>query len=270
MKKVVLLVVAVCFTVLTFAQDAGALVEQANAAVESKDYAKAIELYEKVLATPDHGQNVENISKAVDQLKLVVAKGNAKEAFATKDYTKAVEVYNGLIESKPGDAAVLELAGKGFYNEGAKNYKSKSYLDAVKCFTVAEKEFKYEKATKLKNASIKKLAGELASEGKISVDDVDVCDENKELLKKGLAKAYVTEGNGFYKNATAVLIAANEKVSAGSITTADDAYVKEVGKVKTELKKAIQMLEKAKGLDTTNKNAQVLLEACTNQLSALK
>lgn len=269
MKRVVLLLVAVCFTALSFAQDAGALIEQANAAVESKDFAKAIELYEKVLATPDHGQDAENIGKAVKQLKSVVAKESAKDAIDAKDYAKAVEVYKELIASESDDATIMEQAGKSFYNAGAISYKAEAYLDAAKCFTVAEKEFKFTKAKKYKTASLKKVAEAFAAEGKVSVDDVDVCDQNKILLKKGLAKAYVSDGNELYKSGTAILIAANEKVSAGSMTTADDAYVKEVEKVKAELKKAVEVLEKAKEIDASNKNAKALLDACTAQLSAL-
>ena len=259
MKKVVLLLIAVCFTALTFAQDAGALVEQANAAVESKDYAKAIELYEKVLATPDHGQDEANINKVLSQLRPVVAKEEAKAAIAAKDYPKAIEIYQGLIKD---DAAIEEQAGKIFYNSGIANYKAKSYVEAAKCFTVAETKFNYAKAAKYKNASLKKVATGLAAEGKMSAEGVELCDANKELLTKSLANVYVSEGNKLYKSGAGILSAANEKVNAGSLKTDDAAYTAEVEKANKEFKAAVEVLEKALEIDASNANATKLIEAC--------
>lgn len=261
MKRVVLLVVAVCIAVVSFAQDAGALVEQANAAVESKDYAKAIELYEKVLATPDHGQDEANINKVLAQLKPVVAKEKAKEAIAAKDYPAAIEIYKGLM-ADGGDAALAEQAGKRFYNAGIVSYKAKDYLDAAKCFTVAEQEFKYEKAGKYRSAALKKVAEGMAAEGKMSVDGVELCDANKELLTTSLAKAYVSEGNGLYKKGAGILSAANEQVNAGTLKTDDAAYAAEVTKANKEFKAAVVVLEKALEIDASNANATKLLEAC--------
>ncbi len=264
MKRVVLLVVTVCLTVFVFAQEqnAGEMVEKANAAVENKEYAKAVELFESVLAIPDHGQNEENIKKVLDQLKPVVAKDNAKAAIDAKDYTKAVELYKAAIADFPNDASIGEIAGKMFYNEGILSYKAAKFLDAVKCFTTAEKEFAYEKAGKYKNASLKKIAQELAKEGKTSVDEVEVSAENKELLKGSLAGVYVSDGNDLYKKGAEILSAANQKVNDGAMTTADDAYTAEVAKAKKEFTAAIKILEKAAALDPSNANAAKLLEAC--------
>ena len=50
MKKVVLLLVAVCFSVFSFAQDAAEKINQANEALQNKDYAKALELYESAMS----------------------------------------------------------------------------------------------------------------------------------------------------------------------------------------------------------------------------
>lgn len=269
MKKVLLLLVAVCFTALTFAQDAGALVEKANAAVEAKDYATAVELYEKVLKTPDHGQDEENINKVLGQLKPVVAKAEAKEALDAKDYPKAIELYNAAIAEFPADASIKTTASKMFYNAGITSYKAKDFIDAVKCFTIAEKQFANAKAGKNKNAALKKVATGIAAEGKTTVDEVELCDENKQLLLKSLANVYVSSGNKLYKSGSDLLIAANEKVTAGSMTTADDAYKAEVGKVKAELNKAIGVLEKAQAADATNANAKKLIDACKAQIAAL-
>ncbi len=264
MKKVVLLVVTVCLTVFSFAQEqnAGELVEKANAAVESKDFAKAVDLFEKALAIPDHGQDVENINKVINQLKPIVAKDEAKSALDAKEYDKAEELYKAAMVDFPDDASILEQAGVRFYNEGIVSYKGKKYLDAVRCFSTAEKEFKYDKAAKYTAASLKKVAEELAAEGKTSVDEVNISADNKGLLIESLAKVYVSEGNELYKKGAEILSAANQKVNDGAMTTADDAYNAEVQKAKKEFTAAIAVLEKAAGLDPSNANASKLIEAC--------
>lgn len=268
MKRVVLLIIAVCFTVFSFAQEqnAGEIVEKANAAVESKDFAKAVELFESVLATPDHGQNEENINKVLNQLRPIVAKDKANGVLDAKEYDKAAELYKAAMTDFPDDASIVEQASTKFYNAGITSYKSKEYLEAAKCFTIAEKEFKNEKAEKYRNASLNKVAEGLASEGKTSVEDVIVCPENKELLIKSLSNAYFSEGYTLYKNGSAIITAANEKVSGGSMTTADDAYKAEVEKGKKEFNAAIPFLEKALELDSSNKNANNVLDACKKSI----
>jgi tetratricopeptide (TPR) repeat protein len=272
MKKVLLLFTAVFVTVFSFAQEQNAseLVEKANASVESKDYEKAVELFESVLAIPDNGQDAENIKNILSQLKPIVAKEKAKDAVEAKDYEKAIELYKAAMEEFSNDESIADAAGVSFYNEGIKNYKSEAYIEAAKCFTISEKEFNYDKAEKYKKASLNKVAEGLAAQGKTEVGDIELCKENKDLLTESLANVYVKEGNEHYKAGTAILIAANEKVGAGSMTTVDEAYTKEVDKAKSELKKAVEVLGKAKELDATNANAKALIDACNAQLSALQ
>jgi exonuclease VII small subunit len=81
-------------------------------------------------------------------------------------------------------------------------------------------------------------------------------------LTKGLANVYVSEGNDLYKKGAEVLSAANTKVNDGAMTTADEAYTAEVAKAKKEFAAALEVLEKAVGLDASNANAQKLIEAC--------
>ena len=266
MKKVLLLIVAVYFTVFSFAQEAGEVVEKANAAVESKDYAKAVELYESVLTIQDHGQDEENINKVLKQLRPIVAKDKAKGALDNKEYDKAAELYKEAMAGFPDDASIVEQAGLRFYNAGITNYKSKEYIEAVKCLTIAEKEFKYEKAVKSKSAVLKKVAEGLVLEGKTSVEEVNVSPENKELLMKSMSRVYFSKGYALYQSGSALITAANEKVSSGSMTTADDAYKTEVEKSKKDFTEAIPILEKALELDSTNKNATNVLDACKKSI----
>ena len=86
---------------------------------------------------------------------------------------------------------------------------------------------------------------------------------NNEKISSALANLYVSEGNELYKKGVSILNTANEKISAGSLKTTDDAYIAEVEKAKEEFRAAVEILEKAKTLDPTDKNAQALLDACS-------
>jgi tetratricopeptide (TPR) repeat protein len=80
-------------------------------------------------------------------------------------------------------------------------------------------------------------------------------------VSDALANVYVSEGNDLYKKGVAILTSANEKVSSGAISTADDAYTAEVEKAKKEFREAVGVLDKALKLDPENSNAKKLKEA---------
>jgi tetratricopeptide (TPR) repeat protein len=83
-----------------------------------------------------------------------------------------------------------------------------------------------------------------------------------EKIEPALASVYVSEGNELYKAGAEILGEANKKVNAGTLKTDDPAYTAQVEKAQVEFKKAIEILEKAKALDASNKNVQTLLDAC--------
>lgn len=267
MKRLVLLVVAVFVSVMSFAQDQNPadLMNKANEAVQNKDFEKAIELFESVLAIPEHGQNVENINGVLDQLRPAVAKNKASEAIDNKEYDKALELYKAAIADYP-DAGITEQAGKMFYNEGIKSYKASDFLVAANSFSIAEKEFGYDKAEKYKTASLKKVAEGLAEEGKETVDGVDVSPANKEALIESLAKVYFSQGYELYQKGAEVIKEASEKVNAGSITTLDDEYKNAVAEGKKNFEQAIPFLNKSIALDSGNANAKKVLDACKQSL----
>ena len=257
MKKVVLLVVAVCFSVFSFAQDQNAsdLVTKANDAVTAKDYAKAVELFEQVLAIPDHGQDVETITKVLDQLKPIVAKDAAKSAYDSKDYAKAVELYSKIIEDYPADKAEFS------YNAGLAAYQGKDYEKAVDFFTASvEGGYKGETAQYYKAVALNKLNKD--AEYKAALEEGVAKFAGDDKLTKALANVYVSEGNDLYKKGAEILSAANTKVNSGSMSTTDDAYTAEVNKAKKEFAAALEVLQKAASLDASNANAQKLIDAC--------
>lgn len=257
MKKVVLLVVAVCLTVFSFAQDQNAseLVTKANDAVAAKDYAKAVELFEQVLAIPDNGQDTEQISKVLNQLKPIVDKDNAKTAYENKEYDKAVDLYSKMIEVYPDDKAEFS------FNAGLAAYQGKEYQKAVDFFTVAVAgDYKGETSQYYKAVALNKLNKD--AEYKAALEEGVAKFAGDDKLSKALANVYVSEGNELYKKGAGILSAANSKVNDGSMSTADDAYTAEVAKSKKEFAAALEVLEKAAALDASNANAQKLIEAC--------
>lgn len=278
MKKVVLLVVAVCWGVFSFAQDAAEKITQANEAMQAKDYAKAFELYESAMSNlgdvqvPDAinfniglaAYNSDNLEKAIEYFdKAIAANANVEKAYEykagaygkLKKTAEAIETYKKAIEVSPDDAASLS------YNAGIVAYKGKMYEEAISFFGAAvDGNYKGKTAQYYKAVAYKKLNNEEAYKTTL-VEGVEKFAGDKKM-SKALANIYVGEGNELYKKGAAVLSAANEKVNAGSMSTADDAYAAEVAKAKKEFSAAMEVLEKAAALDATNANAKKLIEAC--------
>uniref|UniRef100_UPI0032172698 tetratricopeptide repeat protein n=1 Tax=uncultured Draconibacterium sp. TaxID=1573823 RepID=UPI0032172698 len=277
MKKVVLLFVAVCFTVFSFAQDAAEKINQANEAMKTKDYAKAFELYESAMSNlgdvqvPDAinfniglaAYNSDNYNKAIEYFdKAIAADANADKAYEykagaygkLKKYKEAVESYEKAIEATPDDASLS-------YNAGITAYKGKIYEKAAVFFGAAvEGGYKAASAQYYKAVVLNKLNKDAEYKAAL-VEGVEKFSGN-EKLSSALANVYVSEGNELYKKGAAILSTANQKVNDGGMTTADDAYTAEVTKAKKEFAAAIEVLEKALALDAGNANATKLLEAC--------
>lgn len=265
-NRLFLVVFTVCISVFVFAQEKKAvdIMTEANQALEAKEYAKAVDLYEKVLAIPEHGMDVESINGALSQLKPIVIGDKASAALEKGEYNVAMELYKGLIKDYPAKTEIVEKAGKSFFNKGAANYKANDFITAASCFTISEKEFSFEaeKSAKYKEASLKKLAKQIVSEGKSLSDVTGVSDDNKVILKDAMAKVYVGDGNDQYKSSVEIINAANVKVQEGTLKTDDAAYTAELDKAKAGASNAIKVLEKALELDPTNANAQKLIDAC--------
>ncbi len=278
MKKVVLLVVAVCFTVLSFAQDAAEKINQANEALKAKDYAKALELYEDAMGNLGDVQvpetinyniglaayNSKNYEKSVTYFdKAIAANANiakshdykARSYSKLKDYANAIASYEASISLTEGDTKVL------VYNGAIAAYQGKDYDKAIEWFTLSVENgqkastAQYYKAVVLKKQKKNdEYKAALEAGAEMFPGDKKIC--------PALAKIYVGDGKILYKKGAAILSAANEKVNAGTLKTDDAAYTVEVDKAKVEFKAAVEILEKAKAADATNANAQTLIDAC--------
>jgi len=278
MKKVLLLVVAVFITVFSFAQDAAEKIKKANEAVNAKDYATAYKLYDEAMSNLGDVQvdasinfnigyaayKAENLEGAIKYFDKAiesgtnVAKSHEYKALAyndKKDYENAVANFEKAIET------ATEGADELIYNAGIAAYRGKLNEKAAGFFGKAfEAGYKGESAIYYKAVALKGLDKD--AEYKAALEEGIAKFPGDDKLSKSLAGVYVSEANELYKDGAAILTDANKKVNAGELKTDEPAYAAEVEKASAELKKAVEILEKAKVLDSSNKNVQTLLDAC--------
>ncbi len=277
MKKLLLLTVAVLFTVFAFAQDAAELINQGNEAMKAENYAKAFELYDKGMKNigdveVDNSINfnigfaayksnnwegaLEYFDKAIEA-GVNVSKSHEYKALVhneMEDYANAVKSYEQAIATAEGDAAPL------VYNAAIAAYRGDMYDKAVELFGKSvENNYKAETALYYKAVTLRKQNKD--AEYKATLEEGVKKFPNEDRLTSALANVYVSEGNELYKKGVAILTAANEKVSSGAMSTADEAYTAEVDKAKKQFSTAVSVLDKALAIDPDNANAKKLKEA---------
>lgn len=278
MKRVLLLIVAVSLTIFTFAQDAAEKLKQAQESLQAEDYAKAYQLYDEAMNNLGDVQvddainfnigyaayKAESLEGAVKYFTKAIEIGtNVPKCYEylalayndKKDYKNAVTNFEKAIETSTENTEAL------VYNAAIAAYRAEMMEKAVELFGKSvENGYKGETAIYYKAASLKKLNKD--DEYKATLEEGAAKFPGDSKIAPALANIYVSEGNELYKKGAAIISTANEKVSAGTISTADDAYTAEVNKAKDEFKAAVVVLEKAKELDSSNENAQKLLDAC--------
>jgi len=278
MKQVLLLVVAVLFSVFSYAQDAAEKLNQAQEAMKAEDYAKAYKLYDDAMNNLEGVEvpasinynigyaaykagNLEGAVKYFD--KAIEAGTNVSKCYEykalayndKKDYANAVANFEKAIETATEGTDALN------YNAGIAAYRGKMNDKAVGFFGKAyEAGYKGESAIYYKALALKGSGND--ADYKTTLEEGIAKFPGDEKISKALAGVYVSEGNELYKKGAAILGDANKKVTAGTLKTDAPAYIAEVEKSKVEFNAAIVILEKAKALDATNKNVQTLLDAC--------
>ena len=282
MKKGLLLVAAIFITVFSFAQDAAEKLNQAQEAMKSEDYAKAYTLYDEAMNNLGDVQvdasvnfNIgfaayksDNLEGAVKYFDKAIAAGtnvskcHEYKALAyndKKDYANAVASFEQAIATATEGADALN------YNAGIAAYRGKLNEKAVGLFGKAyELGYKGESSIYYKAVALKGSGKD--AEYKTTLEEGIAKFPGDDKISKALAGVYVSEGNEMYKAGAAIISAANEKVNKGTLKTDDPAYLAELDKSKVEFKAAMEILEKAKTLDATNKNVQTLLEACKSAI----
>ncbi|NQU88404.1 MAG: tetratricopeptide repeat protein [Mariniphaga sp.] len=283
MKRFLSIGILILTAVVVNAQDAADKINQANEAMQAKDYAKAFELYEGAMnnlgdvQVPDAinyniglaAYNSDNFEKAIEYLdKAIAAEANvakshdykARSYNKLKDYPNTVASYEAAIAASDGDSKTLK------YNAGIAAYRGEIFDKAISYFSQSvELGYKAETAQYYK-AVVCNKQGDKAGYKQALVEGAEKFPTDNKI-GAALAKLYVSEGNGLYKKGVAVLNAANEKVNGGAMKTTDAEYTAEVEKVKVEFQAASEVLEKAVQLDASNENASKLLDACKQSLT---
>jgi tetratricopeptide (TPR) repeat protein len=283
MKKGLSIGILLFSVMLVHGQDAAEKINRANEALTSQDWATAFTLYDEAMNNLGDVQVDESInfnigyagykagrfSEAVEYLDKAIEVGaNVSKAWEYKaicfneleDYAKAVESFEKAAEtSEDGGAASI-------YNGAIAAYKGNMLDKAVELFSQSvASDYKGETAQYYKAVVYNKQGNEAAYKQAL-MEGVEKF-PGDERLSQALAKEYVSEGNTLYKKGVAVLNAANQKVNEGTLKTTDAAYTAEVEKAKTEFKAAADILEKAVQLDASNQNAELLLDACKQNLA---
>ncbi len=282
MKRILLVVMFLMGAYCGFAQDAAEMINNANEALKSKDYAKAFELYDKAMKNLGDVQvdaainynigyaafQIEKYDEAIAYLdKAIAANANVASAWEFKGNSYAkMEKYNEAIDAyKKSIEAGAENKGSIYYNAGIVAYKGGMYEKATELFGKAVGEnYNGDTAIFYKAVSLKKLDKDDEYKQTL-VEGVQKFPDN-EKLKSALANVYVSEGNELYKKGVAIINAANEKVKAGTLKTTDAEYNTEIDKSKVQFKDALEVLQKAIAADASNANAKKLIEACKSVL----
>ncbi len=282
MKRFILVFAMILGAYVGFAQSAAELLNSANEALSSKDYAKAFELYDSAMGdlgdvqvddainfnigyagyqSEQYEACIPYFDKAIEAGAQVVNSYMYKgEAYVKiKNYTDAITAYQAAIEAGSEDA------GKLYYKSGSAAYNGKLYEQGAEFFgNAVDAGYNAETAMYNKTLCLKNLGND--EEYKQALIEGVEKFPAEEKLTSALAKIYVIEGNELYQKGAAIISAANEQVNAGTISTADEAYIAEIEKSKAEFTAAVEVLEKAAALDASNANATALLEACKGQL----
>ena len=279
MKNVVLMTLAVFFSVFAFAQDAAEKITQANEAMKAEDYAKAFSLYDDAMKNlgdvqvePTINYNIgfaayksDNFEGAHEYFdKAIEADVNVAKSWEYKalsynkqdKYAEAVESYEKAIAASEGDNESM------VFNAAIAAYRGDMLDKAVELFGQSvENNYRGETALYYKAVALKKQDDDVAY--KATLEQGAELYPTDDKISAALANVYVSEGNELYKKGVAILSAANEKVNAGSLKTTDEAYTAEVEKSQEQFRAALEVLEKAKELDPSNENAQKLIDACS-------
>lgn len=278
MKNLLVAFVLLSNVLFVSAQDAAQLINDANEALKAKDYTKAFQLYDQAMKNigdvqVDQSINF-NIGFAAYQAdkfqealsyfdKAIEAGVNVSKCHEYKanaytkinDYSNAIECYKKAIETSTEDAGSL------YFNAAIAAYKGNLLEIAVSMFSEAAKAgYKANDAIYYKAVSLKKL--NLDEDYKMTLIEGAEKFPTEKKITSALANIFVSEGNELYKKGVEILNTANKKVNDGAMSTADEAYNKEVEKSKVEFKNAVEILQKALTLEPTNENAQKLIDAC--------
>lgn len=277
MKKYLSLIAAALLTLAASAQDAAELINKANEAMKTKQYAVAFEAYDKAM---NNLGDVEVDAAINFNIGFAAMQADKNEAALTY-FDKAIEAGANVSKSWEYKASVynkmrnFDAALESF----EKAIETSEEENGALCFNAAVLAFRLEKFEKTVTYFDKAIAANFRPQDAIfnkaaALNRMNNTDAYKATLLDGnakfpgdqkiaaaLANIYVSEGNESYREGAEILNKANTKVNEGAYTTEDDAYKAEQAKANAEFKNALSLLENALKLDAGNANAQKLIEA---------
>jgi tetratricopeptide (TPR) repeat protein len=277
MKKYFFLLAAVLLSFAALAQDAAELINKANEAMKSKQYAEAFEAYDKAMnnlgdVEVDAAINF-NIGFAALQAdkneaaikyfdKAIEADANISKSWEykasaynkLKNFDLALQSFEKAIETSTEDTGALS------FNAAVLAFRLENFAKTAQYFDNAYKaNFRPQDAIFNKAAALNRMGDTKGYKDALVAGNEKFPTDKK--IAAALANVYVSEGNEVYREGAEILNTANTKANEGAYTTEDDAYKAEMAKAKAEFKKAMELLEGALKLDATNANAQKLIEA---------
>jgi tetratricopeptide (TPR) repeat protein len=277
MKKYFFLLAAVLLSFAALAQDAAELINKANEAMKSKQYAEAFEAYDKAMnnlgdVEVDAAINF-NIGFAALQAdkneaaikyfdKAIEADANISKSWEykasaynkLKNFDLALQSFEKAIETSTEDTGALS------FNAAVLAFRLENFAKTAQYFDNAYKaNFRPQDAIFNKAAALNRMGDTKGYKDALVAGNEKFPTDKK--IAAALANIYVSEGNEVYREGAEILNTANTKANEGAYTTEDDAYKAEMAKAKAEFKKAMELLEGALKLDATNANAQKLIEA---------
>jgi tetratricopeptide (TPR) repeat protein len=277
MKKYFFLLAAVLLSFAALAQDAAELINKANEAMKSKQYAEAFEAYDKAMnnlgdVEVDAAINF-NIGFAALQAdkneaaikyfdKAIEAGANISKSWEykasaynkLKNFDLALQSFEKAIETSTEDTGALS------FNAAVLAFRLENFAKTAQYFDNAYKaNFRPQDAIFNKAAALNRMGDTKGYKDALVAGNEKFPTDKK--IAAALANVYVSEGNEVYREGAEILNTANTKANEGAYTTEDDAYKAEMAKAKAEFKKAMELLEGALKLDATNANAQKLIEA---------
>jgi tetratricopeptide (TPR) repeat protein len=277
MKKYFSLIAAALLTLAASGQDAAELINKANEAMKSKQYAVAFEAYDKAMnnlgdVEVDAAINF-NVGFAAMQAdkneaalgyfdKAIAAGANVSKSWEykasvynkLKNFDKALESFEKAIETSEEENGGLCFNAAVLAFRLEKFEKTVTYFDKAIAANFRPQDAIFNKATALNRMNNDEgyKATLIAGNEKFPADP---------KIAAALANVYVSEGNENYRQGAEVLNTANTKVNEGAYTTEDNAYKAELAKANAQFKAALELLENAKKLDASNANAQKLIDA---------
>ncbi len=277
MKKYFFLLAAVLLSFAALAQDAAELINKANEAMKSKQYAEAFDAYDKAMnnlgdVEVDAAINF-NIGFAALQAdkneaaikyfdKAIEAGANISKSWEykasaynkMKNFDLALQSFEKAIETSTEDTGALS------FNAAVLAFRLENFAKTAQYFDNAYKaNFRPQDAIFNKAAALNRMGDSKGYKDALVAGNEKFPTDKK--IAAALANVYVSEGNEVYREGAEILNTANTKANEGAYTTEDDAYKAEMAKAKAEFKKAMELLEGALKLDATNANAQKLIEA---------